>query len=213
MSFCSFSSGRVGNAYRILETSSDAEEQEAKVTLASLNAVLSAAAELPDVNRAFSIFEDFDAYGIEPNYDSYSYLLESLSKDLMSNHKGSNEKMTHAPERLDAAAAILSLMEEKGIPRCQHCVEHYAMLLYHAGRLDAATEFLLDSLERGDPVNNRVIIKMSKSNALAGNLEVARLMANRTSEPFAHLNRRIDDIEKKLKQEEYSDENESIQEE
>jgi hypothetical protein len=177
--------------------------------LASLNVILSAAAELPDVNRAFSIFEDFELHGIEPNYDSYSYLLESLSKDLKLNRKGCNEKIMHAPELLDAAAAILSLMEEKGIPRCQHCVEQYAMLLYNAGRLDAATEFLLDSMERGDPVSNRVIIKMSKSNALAGNFEVARLMANRTSEPFAHLFHRIDEIEKKLKQEEYSDENKS----
>ena len=185
------------NAHRILESSSNAQDG-ARVTLSSLNAVLSAAAEKPDVNRAFNIFEDFDVYGIEPNYDSYSYLLESLSKDLIPAREGYKERMMHAPERLDAAAAILSLMEERNIPRCQHCVEQYTQLLFNVGRLDAATEFLLDSLERGDPVNNRVIINMSKNNALAGNMEVARLMATKTSEPFAHLTHRIDDIETKL---------------
>lgn len=170
------------------------------VTLASLNVVLSAAGEQGDVDRAFAIFEDFDLYEIEPNSDSFSFLLESLAKNLTPKSDEYKERMADAPARLDAASAILSLMEEQGIPRCHHCIEQYTQLLCNVDRLDAANEFLLDSLERGDPVNNRIIINVSKNNAFAGNIEVARLFAAKTSEPFGHLGSRINQIEKELMQ-------------
>jgi len=183
-----------------------------KITLSSLNVLLSAAAELGDVDRTFATFDDFDLHEIEPNSDSYSFLLESLTMSVNPQFKKDGEKRkADAPGRIDAASAILSLMEEKGIPMCHHCTEQYVLLMHYVGRLDAATEFLLDSLERGDPVNNRIIINMSKNNAAAGNIEVARLLATMTSENFDHLNHRIDEIEKELlSRRGASDENESV---
>lgn len=197
--FCvfSFSERRVDYSYNLL-TSRETEGIE--ITLSTLNVVLSASAELGDVDRTFATFDDFDSYGIEPNTDSYSFLLEVLSRSVNPLYqKDDEQRRMDAPGRMDAAAAILSLMEEKGVEMCHHCIEHYAQLLYNVGRLDAATEFLMDSLERGDPVNNRVIINMSKNNALVGNIEVARLLSKKTTENFRHLDHRIDEIEKQLR--------------
>lgn len=169
------------------------------ITQASLNVLLSAAAELGDVDRAFATFDDFDLHGVEPNSDSFSFLLEALSKSVSPLHqKDDEQRLQDAPSRMDAASAILSLMEESGIKMCQHCNEQYALLLSNVDRLDAATEFLLDSLERGDPVNNRLIISLTNNNALAGNIEIARLLAERTTEHFAHLDNRIDKIAEEL---------------
>ena len=170
-----------------------------RITVASLNTILSAAAELGDVDRAFATFDAFDLYEIEPNADSFSFLLEALAQSVNPRkQKDEERRKLDAPGRMDAASAILSLMEESGVPMCQNCTEHYAQLLYNVGRLDAATEFLLDSLERGDPVNNRIIILMAKNNAMEGNLELARLLATKTTEHFGHLDHRIDEIEKQL---------------
>jgi len=187
---------RVDHGYNLLTSQRNDGTQ---ISLGSLNVVLSAAAELGDVDRAFAIFEDFDLYEIEPNTDSYSFLLEALAKSLGPRHqKDEEQRKLDAPGRMDAASAILSLMEENEVRMCQHCIEQYAQLLYNVGRLDAATEFLLDSMERGDPVNNRILIIMSKNNALAGNIEVARLLATKTTEHYGHLEHRIDEAEKEL---------------
>jgi hypothetical protein len=185
------------------------ETEGARITCASLNAVLSAAAELGDVDRAFATFDDFDLYEVEPNADTYSFLLEALSVSVSFRvQKSEEQRKLDAPGRMDAASAILSLMEENEVRMCQHCIEHYARLLYNVGRLDAATEFLLDSLERGDPVSNRIIIVMSKHNAMAGNIEVARLLVTKTTEPFGHLEHRITEIEKQLLAADKGDEDE-----
>lgn len=192
----SFSERRVDHGYNLLTSQ---KTDGVKISLASLNVVLSAAAELGDVDRAFTTFEAFDLYEIEPNVDSYSFLLEALAVSVnQRTQKDDEQRRLDAPGRMDAASAILSLMEEKEVPMSQHCTEHYAQLLYNVGRLDAATEFLLDSLERGDTVNNRIIIIMSKNNAQAGNIEVARLLATKTSEHFGHLDHRINGFEKEL---------------
>lgn len=175
------------------------KKEGTRITQASLNVLLASAAELGDVDRAFATFDDFDTHGIEPNSDSYSFLLEVLAKSVsLSQQKDPVQRMQDAPGRMDAASAILSMMEENGVEMCHHCIEHYAQLLCNVDRLDAATEFLVDCLERGDRVNNKSIINMSKNNASAGNIEVARLLAERTTEPFPHLHRRIDETENRL---------------
>ena len=193
----SFSTARFDFGYNLLTSQ---QTEGAKITLSSLNVLLSAAGELGDVDRAFATFDDFDLHEIEPNSDSYSFLLEALTKSINPEfRKDEEQRKQDVPGRMDAASAILTLMEEKNVPMCHHCIEQYAQLLFYGDRLDAATEFVLDSLERGDPVNNRVIINLSKNNAMAGNFEMARLLSTKTSEHFSHLDHRIDVIEKRAR--------------
>jgi hypothetical protein len=104
--------------------------------------------------------------------------------------------MQDAPGRSDAASGILSLMEQNGVPMCQHCIDSYAQLLCNMGRLDGATEFLLDSIEKKELVGNKTIDVVAKNNAQAGNFDIARLLASKTSEHFSHLDHKINDFEK-----------------
>ena len=159
--------------------------------MASLNVVLSASGELGDVDRAFATFDDFEANNIEPNQDSYSFLLEALARSL-TRQKDHEQRLKDGPGRLDAASAILTLMEEKGIGMCQHCIDNYALLLFNVDKLEEATQFLVDAMERGEAVSNRTLFIMSKHNAEAGNFEAARLLASKTTEHYANLDRKIE---------------------
>lgn len=190
-----FSARRVDAARHIVRSQ---EKEGIRMSLASLNIVLSAAAELGDVDRAFAIFDDFSVHGIEPNADTYSFLLESLSLSVCPKRRlNDNERrLKDIPGRLDAANAMLSIMEENGVKMCQHCIDSYAQLLCHSGLLDAATEFLFDSLERVEIVGNKTLVIIVKMQAQNGNFEVARRLASNTTEPLLYLENRIREMER-----------------
>jgi hypothetical protein len=114
--------------------------------------------------------------------------------------------MQDAPGHLDAASAILSLMEENGVPICQYCIGSYATLLCNAGRLSAATEFLLDAVEKKELVDNKILCVVSMNNADADNFDIARLFASKTSEHFGHLDHNINELEKERIREHGADE-------
>lgn len=193
--FFSFSARRVDFAYELLTSQ---EIEGIRISASSLNIIMSACAELGDVDRAFSTWDDFKTFKIEPNVDTYSFLLESLSCSLGDLKKNNAQRKKDVPGCLDAAYAILTLMEENGVPLCQHCIDNYAQLLCNAGRLDAATEFLVDSIEKGEAVGNKTIIVLAKNNAEAGNFDVARQLASKTTEHFCHLDDKLNEIEKTM---------------
>jgi hypothetical protein len=152
---------------------------------------------LGDVDRAFATWDDFNTYNLEPNVDTYSFLLEALAVSISPLAKRTDaERRQDAPGLLDAASAILSLMEQNGVPMCQHCINSYVQLLCNAERLDAATEFVLDSLEKKELVGNRTLLVVAKNNAKAGNFDIARLLSSKTSEHFDHLDHKINEFEK-----------------
>lgn len=191
----SFSARRVDNAHRLLTSQ---ETEGTRISVSSLNVIMSACAELGDVDRAFATWDDFNTYNIEPNADTYSFLLEALAVNMspLEKQDDAHRMQDDAPGRLDAASAILSLMEGNGVKKCQHCIGNYVQLLCNVGRLDAATEFLLDSVEKKELVGNRILCIVAKNNAKAGNFDIARLLASKTTEHFGYLDHRINEIEK-----------------
>ena len=154
----SFSRGRVDNAYYILVNKTEGTQ----ITASSLNCILAACARLGLVDDAFSTFDEFEKKGIAPNADSFSYLLETLLKDLRnlkSKQATKKEKMkqedTNSNEgvssfnvlgsQLEAAEAILSMMKDVEIEQTPQTLHPYTGILNYFSKAEKAKECIIDA--------------------------------------------------------------------
>jgi len=67
---------RIDNAYYLL---TDTRKGKEYITVASMNCILSAYGEAGCIERAFATFDDLLEYELEPDHDSFSFLMESLA--------------------------------------------------------------------------------------------------------------------------------------
>lgn len=191
-----YSVGRVDSAYMIL-TKENIEGS--LVSVASLNVILYACAELGEVDRAFATLDDFPLHNLEPNQDTYSFVLEALARNMDPGlYNDEEQRMADAPSRLDAADAVLAIMEGNNVPLCHHGIHQYARLLFNIGELDEAAKFILERKESGENISNKTFFILASEFGRRGNFDMARLLESKTTEPLHFLRERLDRFEKEL---------------
>ena len=151
------------------------------LTISALNAILSGAAECGNVDRVLALWHEFERNDLAPNSDSYSFVFESLGKNLrraMQKKRWANQD--HVDACLVTADSFLAKMEEQGLAPTYHIVREYIELLCIVGQVDTATAIVLDSIEKGEGnlIGDKSIYRVAMANAkLLQQFDVARKVA------------------------------------
>jgi len=182
-----FSVSRIDNAYRYIVH----HQHGCRPTQASLNSIMSGCAELGDVDRTFSVLlDDFTAHSSSPNSDSYSFAMESLAISTCGRATLGEEPISEEVRttRLDMAEWLLNMMEEQNIAIDSHVFHEYMRVLINCGQIRKATTAALDACGSGRAVQDKTLIILINHEE---DLEVARQLAEHTSEPFDFIQRRL----------------------
>lgn len=181
-----FSTRRVDNAYRILTS----RISGCRPTIYSLNVIMSACAEIGDVDRTFSVlYDDFKTYDIEPNEDSFSFALEALAVSKRSGEQDLNHLAT--------ADKLLDLMEEKELQINHHVFHQYIRVALNSGNVDIATASTLDAINtKGFEVSDRTIVLLVYIHGARGDFDMARKFTELTKDTCTYLHTKIDGWER-----------------
>eukprot|EP00535_Pseudo-nitzschia_heimii_P005261 CAMPEP_0197177728 /NCGR_PEP_ID=MMETSP1423-20130617/3233_1 /TAXON_ID=476441 /ORGANISM="Pseudo-nitzschia heimii, Strain UNC1101" /LENGTH=777 /DNA_ID=CAMNT_0042627327 /DNA_START=238 /DNA_END=2571 /DNA_ORIENTATION=+ len=160
----------------------------------SLNVVLSSYAERGDPLDAVETLELMSEYDIEPDADSYSFVIEALGRDIKKRLKTNDDG--YMQQNVSIADSVLTVMEEKRTVPNTHVIRNYVELLCLAGEGETATSIVEDHLRSTDPavrntVNNITIYRVASENADRGNFDRAKSLAARMTERNPALLRRI----------------------
>mmetsp|Transcript_23739 Transcript_23739/g.34882 ORF Transcript_23739/g.34882 Transcript_23739/m.34882 type:complete len:662 (-) Transcript_23739:92-2077(-) len=164
----STTSGRVDNAYYMLTNRTPGTS----ITTSSFNCILGACAKLGLVDSAFATYEDFEAYGLKPDANTFSYLMECLAVDL--NNNDDKDEMTF---HIEAAEEVFSLIHGYGIGITHHILKHYVQIQCACGNLQAARSAIEDTIENGDDVCVDSIAIVSQGYASLGKFDEAESVA------------------------------------
>jgi len=169
-------------------------ENNKLLSLETLNVILSSYAERGDPRDAVEILDVMSDNEIQPNADSYSFVIEALGRDIKKRLK--TEDHSYMQRNVEIADTILSMMEGNGTAPTTHVIRHYVELLCLAGESETATsiaEDFLSSEERATRlvVNNITIYRVATENAALGNFETAKKLAAMMTEYVPALHRRI----------------------
>lgn len=184
-----FSIGRVDHAH--INVASDRVEG-ARVTVSTLNMVCSGYAELGQVNRAFAMFDDFTKYQLDPDEDTYSYMMEALSKASGGDMQTSASLLA---KYYTAAEWLINTMTEKDVVINHHTLHYYVHTLGNLGEFDAAQSAVLDALDVGLNVSNKTLTMLISECGERGDLDMARFFASKLSEPLHFVEKRIENWE------------------
>jgi hypothetical protein len=206
-----FSVNRCDNAYRCIMN----QYSGCRPTLASLNAIMSACAELGEVDRTFSVLlDDFPKQYIkaEPNQDSFAFAMESLAVAAQtdSDQQAEKEENTEIPSdregydarrvtRLEAAEQVLNLMEERDLEISSSVFHEYIRVLINSDELEVATLAAIDAKDTSSfDVANKTLMYLVNRHTLAdGDFDVAKGLVGRMTESFHFLYRRIEKRERR----------------
>ena len=156
-------------------------QENKPVTLAAWNCVLSGAAERGDVDFVLRLWSGLERYDIVPNTESYSFVFESLGKNLRRREKfdtNRNDKV-HMDACVSMADNYLSKMEAQNIAPTQHIVREYIEMLCLVQQVDTATTIVLESLRTGEEslISDKTIYRVASANAQLQQFEIARKLA------------------------------------
>jgi len=188
----------IGKARRILTEDRQNEiasmENNHLLSLESLNVLLSSYAERADPKDAVEILDVMSDNDIQPNADSYSFVIEALGRDIKKRLKIDDQ--SYKQRNVEIADTILSMMEDKGIPPTTHVIRNYVELLCLAGEIETATSIVEEYLTSDNPetrrvVNNITTYRVATENAALGNFDVARKLASMMTEYVPALHRGI----------------------
>jgi len=195
----------IGKARRMITEDRQNEiasiENHHLLSLESLNVILSSYAERADPRDAVEILDVMRDNGIQPNADSYSYVIEALGRDIKKRLK--MEDASYKQRNVEIADTILSMMEENGISPTTHVIRNYIELLCIAGETATATSIVEEYLTSEDSetrlvVNNITTYRVATENAVRGNFDVARKLASMMTEYVPALHRGIKSREQRF---------------
>ena len=178
--------GRVDSDYNFLVRN---EIAGARVSKSSLHVIMAACAELGEVDRVFATMEDFDSRGIELDEDSYSYLMEALSKATGADRIFSKSA---AGQYLAAAESMLGTMTEKNIKINRHTLHYYVHTLGNLGYAKEACNAVLDALEFGLEVDNKTLNLLITDCGKTGDSDMAKFLCSKLTEPMEFLEKRFE---------------------
>lgn len=188
----SYSAGRVDNAYYILTNGT----QGTAISTSSLNCILAACARLGHVDNAFSTYDLFEKKGLKPNSDTFSYLLETLAKDLknayFSNRQGNDQEnktteheyhtIQQSEPQLEAAYAVISMMNDFNVQQTQYSIHFFSRILTYSSKLDEAKALFHDAIESKIRIRVKtfrlLLVHYIKSGDVSSAYEVCDMMRN-----------------------------------
>ena len=169
-------------------------ENHCLLSLESINVVLSGYAERGDPRDAVEILELMAENDIDPNADSYSFVIEALGRDIKKRLKSNDQD--YIERNISIANTVLSMMEGKGMPPNTQVIRNYVELLCMGGEIDTASSIVEDYLRSDDLefrniVNNITIYRVVSEHTALGNFERAKALAEQMTEYVPALHRRI----------------------
>lgn len=184
------------------------------ISTAILNCILCACAEEGLVDRSFAVFDDFENFGLQPDVNSFSFLMEGLAVEVSQIYPitilnpATNQPMLTSPSKqthddrqmyLDSGEAVVMMMEEQGIERTRQVIHNYVSILSGVGELEKAKSVLRDAVDKDEWVPRESFEQLALQYAQKGDresaLEVSSMMTeNGYSEIPATLGTAIDTL-------------------
>lgn len=155
--------------------------------------MLSGAAERGDVDGVISVWSELERSNVAPNAESYSFVFESLGKNLRRHQKFETYRnpQFHIDSCIALADSYLSKMETQGLSPTQHIVREYIEMLCLVHQVDTATAIVLESLQKGEEhlISDKTIYRVALANAKLQKFDIARRLAGsrRGAEPIEFL--------------------------
>jgi pentatricopeptide repeat protein len=176
-------------------------EYHSLLSLESLNVVLSSYAERGDPRDAVEILELMAEKDIEPNADSFSFVIEALGRDIKKRLKTNDHD--YIQRNISIANTVLSMMEGKGEAPNTHVIRNYVELLCLGREIETASSIVEDYLSNADQdvrntLNNITIYRVASENADVGNFERAKSLAKQMTEYNSALYRRTKSKEQRV---------------
>jgi len=167
------------------------------ISTAILNCVLCACAEEGLVDRSFAVFDDFENFGLQPDVNSFSFLMEGLAVEvsqiypIMILDPTTNQPILSSPIKqthddlqmyLDSGEAVIMMMEEQGIERTRQVIHHYVSILSGVGELEKAKSVLRDAVDKDEWVFRESFEQLALQYARKGDRESALEVASMVTE-------------------------------
>jgi pentatricopeptide repeat protein len=171
--------------------------QEGKpVTTASLNAMMSGAAERGEIDRILFLLQEFDRNNVEPDAETFSFGFESLGKNLRRRSKNPGTQ-DHIDACLVAAESFLTMMDDRDIEPTHHIIRDYVELLCLVGQVDTATTIVLEAACEEGLLGSKTVYRVAMTNAKMQRFDIARQVAMcNKGEPMPFLLESIDQEER-----------------
>ena len=166
-----YTPGRIKNARFILTN----ETEGTAITTSSLNVVMAALAGRGDAEGSFETFALYEHYGVEPNADTYSYMIESLATNMTSEQNGKSEEDLSTKDysqNVAAAREVLNEAREAGVSS-GNILHQYLRALCAANCLEEAVETLEQAVKNKERVLMESFSLLAVRHAKEGLFETA----------------------------------------
>mmetsp|Transcript_20981 Transcript_20981/g.32006 ORF Transcript_20981/g.32006 Transcript_20981/m.32006 type:complete len:704 (+) Transcript_20981:94-2205(+) len=185
---------RLDHAYYMLTNNTP---EGITISTAILNCILCACAEEGLADRSFAVFEDFENFGLQPDVNSFSFLMEGLAVQvsqiypMMILDPTKDQPVLSSPIKqahddiqmyLDSSEAVIMTMEEQGIERTRQVIHHYVSILSGVGELEKAKSVLRDAVDKDEWVFRESFEQLALQYARKGDRESALEVASMVTE-------------------------------
>ena len=128
-----------------------------------------------DTEGSFETFALFEQYGIEPNADTYAYMLESLATyRTAEQNKGEEDSSPEDVSRhMTAAREVMKEARNSGISASGEILHQYLRTLCAAGLLEETVEALKEAVERDERVLMESFSLIAVRHAKGGDFDTA----------------------------------------
>ena len=155
-----------------------------------------------DINNAFLIFEDFEKFNIQPDANTFTFLMEALYIDAKDRFPY-KQRLQFNPQDIQdvvgAAQIVIDAMAEAGIQRTKLFFYEHIRLLYTLDLLEDAKSVLLEAIHTGTSVPKATLFMLGSKFANVGDFENARAIAQMSRAAgcgdFPRLINRINNLE------------------
>lgn len=170
----------------------------------AMNVMLIGYGMMRDLNNAFFVFEELPRLGLQPDINTFSFLMEALyidGKDRFPYKPGqpSNYNTQDIDDVVGAAQIILDAMEEAGIQKTKQFFYEHIRLLYTLGLLEDSKLVLEEAISAGIHLPMASVFMLSTRFAESGDFDNARVVANLSVAAgcgdFQDLTKRISNME------------------
>ncbi|KAL7552619.1 hypothetical protein ACHAWF_017606 [Thalassiosira exigua] len=148
----------------------------------SMNALLLGYGKIQDIDSAFIVYGDLEKFGIQPDANTFIFLLESLYIDTIQRfRKHDKEPLQCTTQDIDdvvgAAQVILDTMEESEITKSKSFIGEHIKLLCAIGLVEDAYSVLEEAISTGTPVPRPPLFMLMSNFASMGNYDTAHNVA------------------------------------
>ena len=144
------SQGRLKNAYHLLVNGT----QETPLTAAGMNCIVAASAMWGDSDGAFSTYRDFQKYGLEPDANTFAFMMEALATEVSRQETKVRLSGDQIHRHEMAADEIMEMAKERKLTS-HHLLHQYLRVLCAGGCLEEAVM----ELKRANDANDYILME------------------------------------------------------